>query len=67
MNDLMPYEPLPRFRFHWRDGSLCEGQGENAADAMLRMGYSEGAVPHLDYWELREPTPGIPAVEGLIR
>lgn len=43
--------PDPLFRFHWLDGAKQLGRGKDAADALNRMGYGQGAVAALDYWE----------------
>ncbi len=39
------------YRFHWRSGPPSEGQGYGPADAMTNLGYGQGAVAALDYWE----------------
>jgi len=39
------------YRFHWRGGPPSEGQGDSPADAMNKLGYGQGAVAALDYWE----------------
>lgn len=39
------------YRFHWRDGTRNEGYGTDAADAFTKLGFGQGAVPALDYWE----------------
>ncbi len=40
------------YKFHWRSGGVSEGRGETPADAMNKLGYGQGAVAALDYWEL---------------
>ena len=44
------------FRFVWRDGKTSEGPGagsgiQGASDAINRLGYGQGALAALDYWE----------------
>lgn len=40
------------FRFHWLGGRhVSTGRGVNAADALAKLGYSNGAVRALDYYE----------------
>ena len=49
-NALVEYE-IKQFRFHWLGGDTTDGPGMNAADAMTRLGYGQGAMAALDYWE----------------
>lgn len=43
------------YRFHWRAGPPNEGYGDTPEDAMNRLGYGQGAIAALDYWELVQP------------
>ena len=36
------------YRFHWRDGTTDQCAGDDAGDALARLGYGMGAVPALD-------------------
>lgn len=46
------------FICHWLDGSVNQGKGRRAADALTRMGVGNGAIRALDYWEkVQQPTP----------
>ncbi|MHC4300929.1 MAG: hypothetical protein ACYS7Y_26950 [Planctomycetota bacterium] len=42
---------MKRFRFHWLDGRVEEGEGTDVADAFTRLGYGAGAASILDYYE----------------
>lgn len=42
---------MRRFRFHWRDDKMEEGDGHTVSDAFTRLGYGGGALRALDYWE----------------
>jgi len=42
---------MKRYRFHWRDGKIDEGEGFGVADAFTRLGYGYGALRALDYYE----------------
>lgn len=42
---------MRRFRFHWRDGKIDEGDGRDVADAFSRLGYGGGAIRALDWHE----------------
>lgn len=45
------------YHFHWKSGQVEEGRGTDPANALTALGYSQGAIPALDYWELiKEPT-----------
>ena len=46
---------MKRFRFYWLDGSVNEGDGLNVEDAFTRLGFGQGAVRALDYYEEIEP------------
>jgi len=39
------------YKFHWRGSPPSEGRGDSPADAMNKLGYGQGAVAALDYWE----------------
>jgi hypothetical protein len=39
------------YRFHWLDGKVQDGKGKSASDALTRLGYGNGALKALDYWE----------------
>lgn len=39
------------YRFHWLDGKVQDGKGKSPADALTRLGYGNGAIKALDYWE----------------
>lgn len=43
---------MKRFKFHWFDGRVEEGEGTGVADAFTRLGYGAGAVSVLDYYEV---------------
>lgn len=43
------------YRFHWRDGKQQDGEGRSPADALSRLGYGNGALAALDYWETIPP------------
>jgi hypothetical protein len=42
---------MKRFRFHWLDGKIEEGEGTGVANAFMMLGYSGGAMAALDWWE----------------
>ena len=42
------------YRFFWLDGKIDEHEGENAADAISKLGYGQGALRALDYWKIKE-------------
>ena len=42
---------MKKYKFHWRDGSINEGEGDTPEDAFTHLGFGAGAVPALDYWE----------------
>ena len=50
-----PLSPDELFRFHWLCGQVDEGRGRDAADALTRLGYGNGALKALDYWERLDP------------
>lgn len=52
MNAQVPSDLM--FTFHWLDGKVTRGRGRDAADAMNRLGYGNGAVRALDYWSSEE-------------
>jgi hypothetical protein len=39
------------FKFHWLDGKTDEGYGLTVADAFTKLGYGNGAMGALDYYE----------------
>ena len=42
---------MPRYRFHWRDGTVNEGDGDTPEAAFTALGFGAGAVAALDYHE----------------
>lgn len=42
---------MKKFRFHWLDGKVDEGNGFDVADAFNRLGYGAGDVAALDWYE----------------
>jgi len=42
---------MKTYRFHWLDGRTEEGKGSNVADAFTHLGYSQGALAALDWYE----------------
>ena len=40
-----------KFKLHWLTGEEEIVEGETVAQAMTLAGYSQGAVPALDYYE----------------
>jgi len=42
---------VKKFRFHWLDGKVEEGEGFSVSDAFMRLGYGSGAMRALDWWE----------------
>ena len=42
---------MKKYRFHWLDGKVHEGEGRNAVDAFTRLGFGAGALGALDYYE----------------
>ena len=42
---------LKKFRFHWLDGKVDEGEGYTVSDAFTKLGYGGGAINALDYYE----------------
>ena len=42
---------MRKFIFHWLDGKSEEGTGEGVADAFRNLGYGEGAIRALDYYD----------------
>jgi len=42
---------MNKYKFHWLDGKVDESTGDSPADALSRLGYSQGAVAALDYYE----------------
>ena len=47
--------PVKRFRFHWRDGIAHVGSGTDPAAALTQLGFGQGALAALDYWEELPP------------
>ena len=42
---------MKKFRFHWLDGRIEEGDGNDVTDAFRSLGYGGGAMRALDWWE----------------
>jgi hypothetical protein len=42
---------MKTYRFHWRDGTTCDGDGASPEEALPKLGYGSGAVAALDYHE----------------
>ena len=42
---------MPKYRFHWLDGSADEAEGYDVRDAFRHLGFGAGAIPALDYFE----------------
>jgi hypothetical protein len=47
----MPSDIMAKYKFYWLDGSVSEGEGNNAAEALNNLGFGAGATRALDYWE----------------
>jgi len=47
---------MPRYKFYWKDGSECEGEGSSPEDAFTHLGYGAGAAEALDYFDPIEET-----------
>ena len=39
------------FIFYWLNGKTDTGQGKDVVDAFSRLGFGNGALPALDYFE----------------
>ena len=39
------------FEFHWLTGEVETHRGRTPAEALTLAGYSQGALPALDYWK----------------
>lgn len=46
------------FIFHWLDGKVETSKGANPADAFMHLGYGNGAISALDYYEEQEDDNG---------
>lgn len=56
------------WRFTWKGGKAETGYGRDSADAFTRLGYGNGAIAALDYFErVNEPTPVAPPVRDMRR
>lgn len=42
---------MKTFKFHFLDGSIAFGKGENVAKAFTNAGFSAGAIRVLNYYE----------------
>lgn len=42
---------MKKYRFHWLDGKVEEGEGRDVADAFTHLGYGAGALRVLDWHE----------------
>jgi len=42
---------MKTFILHWRRGANEKAYGDDIAQAMNNLGYGQGALPALDYWE----------------
>lgn len=42
---------MATYRFHWKDGSISRGKGSTPEEILSKLGYGQGALGALDYWE----------------
>ena len=42
---------MNKYRFHWLSGDISEASGKTPAEAFTHLGYGNGALRALDYWE----------------
>lgn len=42
---------MKKFKFYWLDGKVDIGKGTSVANAFSRLGYGNGALADLDYYE----------------
>lgn len=42
---------MATYRFNWLDGTNEIGSGNSVSDAFMKLGYSQGAMSVLDYFE----------------
>jgi hypothetical protein len=43
-----------KYRFHWKDGDFVDGMGTTPEEALRDLGFGQGSVGALDYWEILE-------------
>lgn len=46
-----------KFTFHWKDGTSDSAEGDTVEQAFTSLGYGNGAIPALDYYEQVRRTP----------
>jgi len=42
---------MKKYKFHWLDGKETIGFGENVSNAFAKLGFGNGALRSLDYYE----------------
>ncbi len=58
---------MNKYKFHWQGGRIDDGAGDSPADALSRLGYGQGALAALDYYETFGELPKVPKPEDTIR
>ena len=57
---------MAKYRFHWLDGTVNEGEGTSVSDAFTHLGFGGGAIRALDYHEEIKGAPIDPLDEVMI-